>query len=309
MPIIYRYADKKDIKEINNLFIELVLTVNKKMIKEGIEPYKELEKGLDDNYWNEFFTKEDRKILVAEDNGNVIGFLSLCINKEYKYLYLDDYCINEKYRGKGIGSKLMDMAVDYAKKNKINNIGTHVESANHEAREFYKKKGFKLYKEEGYRLLINKSLMNFTLAEAIEYSKEGRTEEWVQEFLRNKEEQYANPNFVLADGLLLEERFYYGPIEVKLDDITTMRVEKDLKGAELESYNRRVDRMSSDFNGTNFPPLILEYRDNKLYLTDGSHRYSTLKRKDVDKYYAIIWGNKNLENDIHKKYAIIKTRR
>ena len=151
--------------------------------------------------------------------------------------------------------------------------------------------------------------MKYTLAEAIQYSKEGRIEEWVQEYLRNKEEQYANPNFVLADGLLLEERFYYGPIEVKLDDITTMRVEKDLKGVELESYNRRVDRMSSDFNGTNFPPLILEYRDNKLYLTDGSHRYSTLRRKNIDKYYAIIWGNKEFEKDIHNKYAIIKTRR
>ncbi|MBR3116457.1 MAG: hypothetical protein IKF36_01100 [Bacilli bacterium] len=151
--------------------------------------------------------------------------------------------------------------------------------------------------------------MKFTLEEAIVYSKEGRIDEWIQEFLRNKFDEHANPNLPLADGLLLEERFYYGPVEIDLDKITTIRVEEDLEGNELEWYNKVVDRMSNDFNGSNFPPLILEYKDNKLYLTDGNHRYSTLRRKDVDKYYAIIWGNKNLENDIHKKYAIIKTRR
>lgn len=151
--------------------------------------------------------------------------------------------------------------------------------------------------------------MKYTLEEAIEYSKQGRTEEWLQEFLRSKYDENANPNIALADGLLLEERFYFGPVEINLDIITTKRVEEDLEGNELDWYNKVVDRMSSDFNGTNFPPLILEYKDDKLYLTDGNHRYSSLRRKNVDKYYAIIWGNISLEKDIKKKYAIIKTRR
>ena len=309
MPIIYRNADKKDIKEINNLFIELVVTVNEKMIKEGIEPYQELENGFDDDYWNEFFTKDDRKILVVEDEGKVIGFLSLCINKDYNYLYLDDFCINENYRGKGIGTKLMNMAVDFAKKNKLNNIETHVETANHEARDFYKKKGFKLYKEEGFRLLINKSMMKFTLEEAIQYSKEERTEEWVQEFLRNKDEKYANPNYALADGLLLEDRFYYGPIEFSLDKMEPKRVEENLSGNELTWYSIEVNRMISDFNGENFPPLILEYKDKKFYLTDGNHRFSALRQMGINKYYSIIWGNKELENkmleDINPQKKIV----
>ena len=143
--------------------------------------------------------------------------------------------------------------------------------------------------------------MQFTLKEAIEYSKQNKIEEWVQLFLRDKEMEYASPNFALADGLKLEDRFYFGPVEIDLNIITPMRIETNLTGNELDYYMKKVDRMAADFNGENFPPLILEYRDDKFYLTDGSHRYSSLKRLGVDKYYSIIWGNKELENDMLNK--------
>lgn len=144
--------------------------------------------------------------------------------------------------------------------------------------------------------------MKYTLEESIKYSKQGKIEEWVQSFLRDDKALYASPNYALADGLNLEERFYYGPVEFYLYEITPIRVEDDLSGNELEYYSKVVDRMANDFNGNNFPPLILEYRNNKFYLTDGNHRYSTLKRLGIDKYYSIIWGNKELENEIQEKY-------
>lgn len=143
--------------------------------------------------------------------------------------------------------------------------------------------------------------MKYTLEEAIKYSKDGNIDKWVQMFLRTKYNDFANPNVALADGLLLEDRFYYGPVIFSLDDITTKRVESDLEGNELEWYNKVVDRMSNDFDETNFPPLILEFKDNKFYLTDGNHRYSALKKLGVDKYYSIIWGNVKLEKEVSKK--------
>lgn len=156
MPIIYRDATKEDIIAINNLFIELVKTVNKRMEKENIEPYKKLENGLNNNAWNEFFKNDDKKIIVAEDNNKVIGFLSVINHKDY--VYLDDYCVNNDYRGKGIGSKLMSMADEYARKKNINKINTHVESANHESIDFYMNKGFKIQEKQGHRLLITKEV-------------------------------------------------------------------------------------------------------------------------------------------------------
>ena len=144
--------------------------------------------------------------------------------------------------------------------------------------------------------------MKYTLEESIKYSKEGKIEEWVQSFLRDDKTLYASPNYALADGLKLEDRFYYGPVEFDLDKITPMRIETNLSGNELDYYMKKVDRMANDFNGENFPPLILEYKDDKFYLTDGSHRYSTLKRLGIDKYPSIIWGNKELEKEIQEKY-------
>jgi len=153
--IIYRCAVKEDIKSINNLFIELIETVNKRMIRENIKPYDELLNGYEDGYLDTFFDNDERIIFVAEDDKKIIGYLSLCIYKELNYIYLDDYSVSEKYRGRGIGSNLLNMAIEYANKLNIDNLKTHVESANLESRKFYKKKGFELVEKQENRLLIS----------------------------------------------------------------------------------------------------------------------------------------------------------
>ena len=143
--------------------------------------------------------------------------------------------------------------------------------------------------------------MKYTVEEAIKYSNDNKLDEWVQLFLRDDKTKHPGDNFPLADGLLLEERFYLGPILMKLDDIEPVRIEKDITGNDLKYYEEVVSRMANDFNGSNFPPFIIEYKNNKLYLTDGNHRYSALKKLNVDKYYAIVWGNKNLEKEARER--------
>lgn len=159
MQIKYRIANKNDSQEINNLFIEMIKTVNARMEKEGIEPYTDLLKGYEDGYLDEFYINEDKIVFVAEDNDKVVGFLSVCMYKKKNYIYLDDYCVNSNYRGYGIGTKLMNMSIDYANKFNIKNIRTHVESANHESIIFYENKGFRVVEKEKSRILINKELI------------------------------------------------------------------------------------------------------------------------------------------------------
>ena len=154
--ITYRKSVEKDIPFVNELFIEMAKTVNERMVKEGIEPYTELENGFEEGYLESFYIDNNKIIYVALDNEKIIGFLSIC--KYDNYIYLDDYCVNYKYRGKGIGTKLMNLSYEYAKENNINIIKTHVESANHESKEYYQNKGFKLIKKEKNRLLIAKEL-------------------------------------------------------------------------------------------------------------------------------------------------------
>lgn len=155
--IIYRKSIKNDIPAINSLFIEMVKTVNARMERGGVNPYTGLEQGFEPGYLDDFYINDDRIIFVAEDDGKVIGFLSIVNNKEQQTIYLDDYCVNNAYRGRGIGSKLMNMSFEFAKKLGYDQVITHVESANSESIEFYKKKGFKLIQKQGHRLLIGKA--------------------------------------------------------------------------------------------------------------------------------------------------------
>ena len=74
-------------------------------------------------------------------------------------------------------------------------------------------------------------------------------------------------------------------------------MKKNLEGNELKYYEEVVERISKDYNNHNLSPFIVEYKDNKLYLTDGNHRFSALKKLKINKYYVIIWGNKNLEKE------------
>ena len=144
--------------------------------------------------------------------------------------------------------------------------------------------------------------MKYTIEEANKYSNENKLDIWLQSFLRDNNNDHANPNIPLADGLLLEERFYLGPILFDLDNITPVRIENHLQGNELKYYNEVVDRIKNDYNNYNLPPLILEYKDNKFYLTDGNNIYSALKKLKIDKYYVIVWGNKNIKDKFINTY-------
>ena len=139
--------------------------------------------------------------------------------------------------------------------------------------------------------------MKYSIEEAIEYGKRKEIDIWLQSFLRDDSYDHANPNIPLADGLLLEERFYYGPVLINFDMITPKRIEEHISGNDLKFYEEKTSDIIGNYTDLNLPPLILEYKDDKLYLVDGNHRYSALKKLNIDKYYAIIWGNKDKEKE------------
>ena len=67
------------------------------MLKEGIEPYTDLENGFEENYLDRFYVDDNNLIFVAESNGDVIGFLSINNHRENGYIYLDDFCVSEEW--------------------------------------------------------------------------------------------------------------------------------------------------------------------------------------------------------------------
>ena len=86
----------------------------------------------------------DNLILVAKDEENIIVFLS-AQKGEYKRIKHTGYIvvgIREKYRGKGIGSKLFSELDIWAIENKITRLELSVICSNTIAKHLYEKLGF-----------------------------------------------------------------------------------------------------------------------------------------------------------------------
>ena len=73
--------------------------------------------------------------------------LNLYINNniltDIKTLYIDDLCVDEKSRGKHIGSKLFEFVKEFAQNSGCYNVTLNVWSLNENALRFYEKCGMK----------------------------------------------------------------------------------------------------------------------------------------------------------------------
>lgn len=96
-------------------------------------------------------SKSCYKTLVADFIGKVVGFIGLC--KLYAYEYDGEYVrivalvVNEQYRGKGIGTKLVESAEKWALEEEAIAITLNTGINRKEAHDFYKSRG---YNVKGY---------------------------------------------------------------------------------------------------------------------------------------------------------------
>lgn len=75
------------------------------------------------------------------DNDNIVGGAVGII--QFGWYFLEELWIDEKYRGKNIGTILIKNIEDCAKKN--NALGVRTETWNFQAKGFYEKMGYTLY--------------------------------------------------------------------------------------------------------------------------------------------------------------------
>lgn len=111
--------------------------------------FKPGEKKYTDDQLLEIFQNPSTPVFVAEEDGRVLGYV-FCILQETKgakamfdhtTLYIDDLCVDESARGKGVGKILYDYAIDYARSIGCHNVTLHVWDKNPGARTFYEKMG------------------------------------------------------------------------------------------------------------------------------------------------------------------------
>lgn len=108
----------------------------------------------------ELILDNDSPILVCVDGSDEVLGYCFCkfitvkddsILKDIKTLYIDDLCVDEKCRGKGVGEKLYLAAERLAKEEDCYNLTLNVWSCNPSAIKFYQKLGLvpqKIYMEK-----------------------------------------------------------------------------------------------------------------------------------------------------------------
>ena len=103
--------------------------------KEHCQWFKKLDliKGYEEKEYN-FIAYDGEKLI-----GGATGFI------KYKWYFLDMLFVDEQYRKKGIGSKLISCIEELAKKENL--LGVRIETWDFQAREFYEKNGYEVYAE------------------------------------------------------------------------------------------------------------------------------------------------------------------
>ena len=153
-----RRAIEKDISKIIDLLKQVCLVHHKgrpDIFKVGTKySAEELKSILKD---------ESRPILVSVDNSDNVQGYCFCIYQQHinnsvltdiKTLYIDDLCVDETLRFKGIGKELYDSALELAKDTGCYNVTLNVWSCNQSALKFYESLGL-LPQKIGMEVIIN----------------------------------------------------------------------------------------------------------------------------------------------------------
>lgn len=127
-----------------------------------------------------------------------------------------------------------------------------------------------------------------TLTMARQYAEAGRIDVWMQDFLRAD-----GKNVALADGLLLEERYYFGLREVPISLFASIKSgapEYLQENNAIQYFFSVVDEMKEGLaDGWDAPPLIVEYVYGNFQVDDGRHRLETYRQLGIEKVWAVIW--------------------
>jgi GNAT superfamily N-acetyltransferase len=133
MNITIRKAAKGDCKRLMELVYELaVYEKAPNEITTTLDHFEESGFGQNPVWWG----------FVAEVDGVVDGFVLYYIRYSTwkgQRMYLEDFLVNEKLRGRGVGKLLFEKLIDEARANKFSGIVWQVLDWNEPAINFYKK--------------------------------------------------------------------------------------------------------------------------------------------------------------------------
>ena len=140
-----RIAKRTDIPELSRLLLqvgEVHHQIRPDLFRSGAQKY-------DEAALTALLEDPKRPILIADVGGQVAGYCS-CILQETqddpvlcdrKVLYIDDLCVDETIRGKGVATALYHKTLEYAKELGCHSVTLNVWCGNDRAMAFYEKCG------------------------------------------------------------------------------------------------------------------------------------------------------------------------
>jgi len=147
--MVIRRAQEKDMDGINRLLMQVLMVHHKGRpdLFQGDQKKKYTDEQL-----KQMIHDEKTPILTAVDGQDQVLGYAFCIFKQYvndniltdiKTLYIDDLCVDEKYRGQSIGKQLYGEVLKYARETGCYNVTLNVWACNEGAMRFYEKCGLK----------------------------------------------------------------------------------------------------------------------------------------------------------------------
>ncbi|MCA9812203.1 MAG: GNAT family N-acetyltransferase [Nitrosarchaeum sp.] len=131
-----RKAIDSDVPFILNLLYEL----------DRPEPIDDEEIKIFKDKIQEYFTDPQKSIIVAEENSNIVGLVSVIylqrLNRAKQEMYIPEFIVTEIKRSSGIGKKLMEFCVNLAKKNECYRIRLESGNSRIKSHSFYLNLGF-----------------------------------------------------------------------------------------------------------------------------------------------------------------------
>lgn len=139
-----RIAKNEDIDQINNLYKILFAYMCE------LQPAYFKATNQDTEFLTSIIKSESADIIVAENNGHIVGFALVqeqvtppynCI-VQHKYAFLMDIAVEPESRDQGVGSALINSVKQWAKKRNLEYLELNVISENLRAYKLYKNENF-----------------------------------------------------------------------------------------------------------------------------------------------------------------------
>ncbi|WP_166243163.1 GNAT family N-acetyltransferase [Paenibacillus turpanensis] len=145
MNSIIREAILSDYHEV----ARLVAQIHEIHVKERPDIYAPDPCPMSNDYFNKLLVDQKSKLFVVVVEDKVVGYSVLRINlppnrqiyRSRKYISIDDFCIDEKYRNNGLGKELMNYILDFGKGVSAQCIELGVSEFNKDAIRFYESMG------------------------------------------------------------------------------------------------------------------------------------------------------------------------